>query len=84
MAMEMIIISISALLLMAGVVVMQHKTYKNKEVKIKEEYTEKMEKAWEVIKENEKKKSEILSGDTVSDFNDIMDELQNLSGKHKS
>ena len=82
--MEMIIVSVSALLLMAVVVVIQHKTYKNKETKIKEEYTEKMKKAWEVIKDNEKKKSEILSGDTVSDFNDIMDELQNLSGKHKS
>lgn len=82
--METIIVSASALLLMAVVVVIQHKVYKSKEVKIKEEYTEKMEKAWEVIKGNEKKKNEILSGDTVADFNNIMDELQNLSGKNKS
>lgn len=82
--METIIVSVSAVMLLATAVFVQHKMYKNKETKIKEEYTEKMEKAWEVIKDNEKKKSEILSGDTVSDFNDIMDELQNLSGKHKS
>lgn len=82
--METIIVSIFAIISLVVVIFVQHKMYKNKETKIKEEYTEKMEKAWEVIKDNEKKKSEILSGDTVSDFNAIMDELQNLSGKNKS
>lgn len=84
MEMEMIIVSVAALFIMAMVVVIQHKVYKNKEVKIKEEFTEKMEKDWEVIKENEKKKSEILSGDTVADFNNTVEQLQNLSGKNKT
>lgn len=84
MEMEIIIASVSALFIMAMVIVIQHKVYKNKEVKIKEEFTEKMEKDWEVIKENEKKKSEILSGDTVADFNNTVEQLQNLSGKNKT
>lgn len=79
-----IIVSVTALFVMAMVIVIQHKVYKSKEVKIKEDFTEKMEKDWEVIKENEKKKSEILSGDTVADFNSTVEQLQNLSRKNKT
>jgi len=82
--MELIIASVVALCIMAMIVSIQHKVYKNKEVKIKEDFTEKMEKDWEVIKENEKKKSEILSGDTVADFNNTVEQLQNLSRKNKT
>lgn len=78
-----ICISVITALSCALALVFKGKKEEKKREKLKKEMKEKQEKNWEVVVENEQKKTDVLSGDTVSEFNNIVSELHNISSRRK-
>lgn len=78
-----ICISVITALSCALALAFKGKREEKKREKLQKEMKEKQEKNWEVFVENEQKKTDILSGDTVSEFNSIVSELHNISSRHK-